>query len=275
MLTIQGPRGGPDVTRRNKRSILYITGDDNTDGSIRIIFTPGDDDAHLELRTAGVFNDTGLRLSSSSLRLGRDMIVSAAAGFIETVNPSAIVGHQKALIPHIEFTELGTNGHAHAPILNILETFIVFPGPATGEIIGTTIGQGINSAPRRLLDSSIHEVGSVGATATVQISFYMGSDNSGVLFNRFKIPASDMVANQPLVIDYKEDFGFEGDTDIFQEFVSSSNISLKTDAGGDILTTHIGHEMKELDMVLEELVLTNDLSITFGNDLAFVTNNRF
>ena len=81
-LNIQSPTGGPDVTRANKRSILYVTtdptaviGDEtNIDGSIRFVFTPGDTEAHIEAKADGVWNDTSLRVAASSLMLGRDLL---------------------------------------------------------------------------------------------------------------------------------------------------------------------------------------------------------
>lgn len=264
-----------DVTKENSAGDLYIVGDANTDGSIRFQFTDPDTTAHIESRVNGVWNDTGLRFSSSSVRLGRDMIISAVAGFIETVNPSATAGHVRSLIPHIEFDELGTLEPPHMPILNALQSFDVFTGPAVGEIINTTIGQSLAQIPSRVLEQTVHEVGSIAATAPVTVSFYTGNDNTGFLFNRLNIPASQFIANQPLIIDYGDDFGFEGGISIFQEFTSTDPFSLKTNSSGDIITIHTGHELSETDVVLNEFILSNDLDIVFNNSLELVTSNRF
>jgi len=277
------PTGGPDLSRRNKRSILYITTDDTNptgfdsdpDGSIRIIFTPGDPTAHIEAKANGVYNDTGFRFASSSILLGRDLSASAVGGYIETVNLSEIDDHLKSLIPHIQFDITGTFGSAHMPVLDKREDFIIFDGPADGEILSTTIGQIFSGAPSRVLHSSTHEVGSISATAPIQITYYKGTDNTGPILSRFNLGTNTMIANQPLVIIFDSDFGFENDQNIFFEFISQQNIALKTNAGGNVITTHNGHTLDELDIILDEFVLANDLSLTFDNNLNFTVHNRF
>ena len=244
---------------------LYIKGSEFVNGSIRLKFTEGDIDAHIALRTNGVWNDTGLRISSSSLRLGRDMTLSAIAGFMETRNPSAVAGHQRAFISHIEFDETRTL-EVHAPILDKSTTHVVYSG-AVSEIIGQTIGIQLGISPGRVVDESIHEVGSVGATEPVTVSFYVGTDNTGVLFNRRVLPASDLVANTTLTIDYGEDLGFEINVAKFQEFTSGANFSLKTDAGGNPLTSHTGHELREIGLISDNVMLDENLNYMYDLEL--------
>ena len=267
--------GSTNLARSNPFNTLYIKGSEGVDSSIRLIFTEGDNFAHIELRTGGVWNDTSFRFDSSSVLLGRDLSLSAVGGFLETVNFSMMAQHLKTLVPHIEFTITGTMGAAHMPVLDTRETFIVFAGPKTGEIVGTTIGQAFTISPTRVLHSAEHLVGSVGATEEIRISYYKGSDNTGIEINRMAIDPSDFVADQPLIITYDSDFGFENIQTVFFEFTSDSDISLSTNAGGDVITSQVGHTLAELDIILDELVLANDLSLTFDNDLNFVVNNRF
>jgi len=274
-MTVHRP-SGVNVGVNNPGEIVYLKGNESTDGSIRLIFTAGDPSSHIESRANGVWNDTGFRFSSSSVEIGRDMSISAVGGFIETVNFSEMVGHLKSLIPHIQFDTNGTSAQpGHMPILDVRETIAVFPGPATGEIVGTAIGQTFSASPSKVLHSATHTVGSISATSEVQVSYYKGTDNTGSLLNRFNIPASAMVASQPLIIVYDSDFGFEDIQNIFFEFVSANNISLATNAAGDVITSQDGHTLSGLDIILDEFVLANDLSLTLDNDLNFVIHNRF
>ena len=144
-MTINIERSGVhDVSRSNPRDILYIRGNATTDGSIRIMFDPNDPDpieAHIELLKEDpvsgefIWNDTGFRFDSSSVSLGRDLRLGAVGGFLETFNVSEIDQHIKALLPHIQFSALGTVTPAHVPTLDKREDFIVFAGPSDGEII--------------------------------------------------------------------------------------------------------------------------------------------
>ena len=280
-IEIQRP-SGVNVGVNNPGVTVYLgninagqPANDTTDGSIRLAFTSGDPTAHIALRTNGVWNDTGFRFSSSSVSLGRDLRMGAVGGFIETFNVSEIEDHLKALLPHIQFDILGTTAPAHMPILDKREDFVTFPGPATGEIIATTIGQVFSAIPTRVLHSATHAVGSVGATAQVEVSYYKGTDNTGSLLNRFNLPASAMVANTPVVIVYDSDFGFENAQNIFFEFVSANSISLETNASGDVITTQNGHTIDELDIILDELTLSDEADITFDDEGNFVVGDRF
>ena len=260
----------------NQEGYIYIVGDEFTDGSIRLILTPGETIGHIEKRTNGVWNDDSLRTASSSLELGRDLIISATAGFISTDNPSETVGHQRTLLPHIEFdSQLGTVTPAHYPTLDSRKTFIVYDGPATGQKSGTLIGQIVVVAQRTVIQTSIHQVGSIGATDLIDVSLYKGTDNTGLLISRQNLPASAMPTDGTLNIVYDEDIAFDQGENIYHEWTSAAPISLKTNAAGDVLTTHLGNELDEVDAVLDELVITNDLCIVFDNSFNFIVNNRF
>lgn len=63
-INIQRP-AGVNVTVFNPEDIIYLKGDEFTDGSVRMIITPGEGNPRLELRTAGVFNDVGNFLTES------------------------------------------------------------------------------------------------------------------------------------------------------------------------------------------------------------------
>lgn len=255
---------------------LYIVGSETVDGSIRLRFdVPNDDVAFMESRASGVWNDTGIRFASSSVKIGRDMTLSAIAGFLETDNPSQTAGHDRSFIPHIIFNENGTKDEPpHTPILQAFETFVVFSG-AVSEIVSTTIGQAYGVIPARIVEDSIHEVGTVGSSEPVTVSFYTGNDNTGTLFNRRILPANALVADTTLTINYDEDLGFDANVPIFMEFTSDASFSLKTDSGGDILTTHTGHELDERDILIDDLIIKEDAGLVFANDASLVFKNQF
>lgn len=276
--------GRVDVTRFNPRDSLFVRGSETLDGSIRFAIDENDpvpQVVHIELLTKDpisgevIHNDTGLRVASASLGLGFDLQLSAAGPFLETRHKSEQHSHTRALHSHIQFDARGTIEAAHMPIVDKRQDFIIFPGPAVSEVVNTTIGFTFTPLETRLLHSTTHTTGSVGATNQIQLSYYKGTDNTGSLLNRFNFPSSVMPANTTFTIVYEDDFGFENIPTIFVEFVSSNNISLATNAAGEIITTQNGHILDELDIILDELILDNDLSIIFDNDLNFIVSNRF
>ncbi len=279
---VHRPTGGPDVTRRNKRSIIYIgnlldddlPADDVTPGSVRLMTAEGDSAPHIELLSNDlIWNDTGLRVASSSLEVGRDMTISSAGSFLETFSVSAPLGHQRAFLPHNEFDESGTQG-GHMPILSELQAVTLFDSPIS-EIISTLIGQVINLTEALLLDTGNLLSGSVAATQDVILSFYVGLDNNGPLFFRKTFPASNFPASSAIVLDFNDDFGLNNGVDYFMEFTSTANLSLQTDATGNIILSFFAHLMDEQDIITDNFILSNDLSLIFDNDLNLVVGTPF
>jgi len=254
-----------DVTKVNPFDVIYIKGNDTTDGSIRIIKALGDTDAHIESRASGVWNDTGFRFSSSSVSIGRDLVLTGSSGFIETNNPSGIVGHTRAIIPHIEFDDDGTL-QPHTPILKFEEVFDVFTG-AVSETVATTIGINLGVSPGRFLEESIHEVGIVGSSAPVVVTVYLGTDNTGFIKDRRTLPATALVANTTLEINYDNDLGFRAGEANFMEFTSTASFSLKTDSAGNPLTKHEAHQLDELGLITENLMLDVNFGLMFNESL--------
>lgn len=272
---IQQPPG-VNVGVSNPGTIVYIKGNESTDGSIRDILLPGDTVATRQLRANGVWNASSIRIGPGSLDIDLDMIVSAVAGYLETINPSEAAGHRRSLVPHIEFDDTfgTTQSQLHVPTANLPETFVVF-STAVSEVAGTTLGQILGVSPGRSLKTSIHEVGTVGASADVTVNIYTGTDNTGTKVSTLNFPASDLLANTAFTINYGEVFGFDEGVNYFQEFVSANSFTLKTDAGGNILTTHIGNEFGEILAVTENMVYDESLDHILDESLNPVYAEQF
>ena len=248
--------GAPSLTQSNREDQIYLCGSERVDGSIRFVFTPGEKTGHIELLRDGVYNDTGFRFSPRSIDIGRDLSLSAAAGFLETSNPSGVIGHIISLIPHVQFSDAGT-GQPQTPILNKEQVFDVFKD-AVSEIVAPVIGINLGVSPGRVLEESIHEVGSVGSTVPITVSFFIGSDNTGVLIAQRVLPANFLEVETTIEIDYENELGFLAGQPIFMEFSSSENISLKTDVDGNALTMHEAHELSTLELVTNNIMRNID-----------------
>jgi len=277
------PGGGPDVTRRNKRSIIYIiTGDppaipadNDPNGSVRLVVSPGDTNPHFEFKNQfGAYNDTGLRVSTDSLQIGLDLTVSAAASFIETFNPSVADEHERALVPHITFDLGGTSTSPHTPVLKPISQSIIF-GDAVSQITSTTIGINFTTTHARVIQTLFHEVGTLGASAEVKHSIFVGTDNTGILVNERNLGSSQVVANTTLDLQFNFDMGLRNSQDYFIELTSPNAFSLKTDSAGNPLLRFDEEELGTLNMVTENLVWDNDLGHVLDSSLNPVYLNQF
>lgn len=80
------------------------------------------------------------------------------------------------------------------------------------------------------------------------------------------------------IVEMGSDFGFSSEqVDIFIEMSSAANFSLQRNAAAspNVITRFKTQELKKIDLIMDELVLSNELDITIDNDLNFVTHNRF
>ncbi len=273
-LTIQKPIGGPDVTRRNGRDILYVKGDDNTDGSRRFRKIDGQKFIQVEARENGVFNLSGLKTGGSSVEIGESLSISATGSFIRTRNLAEINPELFALIPEIPFDPDGTD-FLVTPFLSKQFLDPVFPGPTTSEIVNTTIGQICPVATGRVVETITHEAGSLSANSPVQYSIFVGTDNTGPLLFRANFPASSFVNNQPVVIFLNSSVEFEAGANIFLEMTSSTSFSLDTNALGNVITLFDVHDLKLEGVITENLVYNDNLDGILNNDLDPVYANQF
>lgn len=258
-----------DVTRRNPRNIVYLFGDEFTNGSRRLVFTTGETVIHLEERADDVWNDSGIRTSPKTLELGRDLFLSAGFTYIETASPSGTATEDRTLIPHIQFDDNGTNGNfqPHSPVTNPLTNFPIFTTAASEET-STLIDQGFNIAFRRIIKTIVHQLGTTAGTAEVQHSIFLGTDNTGFLISQINVPPATFVANDALtasVIDSVTDsggiarFNFSvGVTPLVGTGVRIAGFTTNTayNTTGDLITATDGSTFFEIS------------SIAFGSDEA-------
>lgn len=264
---------GEYLSSRNTQGIVYIKGNDTTDGSIRIILTEGDAEAHIESRANGVWNATGFRFSAGSIELGRDLSLEAAGSFLETFNEAIPDEHQRALIPHIPFDNTGTK-FFHTPVLDTETTETIF-SIAVSEVIGKTIGISFNSNHTRFIRETFHEVGTIAATAEVMYSVYIGIDNTGILVTRKMLPASALAANTTLNVSFPHRLGLGENISVFMELKSIADFSLKIDSGGNPLTLFIEQHFKVLGVVTENLYYDNDGNPMLNSNLDPYYSNQF
>lgn len=192
-LNILTPTGGPDVTRQNKRGLVYITTDPTAnneadvtaEGSVRIAIHPADDAAHIERLKDGAWNDSGLRVGANSLEVGRELRISAGGEWILTEDASQ---NFKALVAEIAFDDAtGTEPAPRIPklgpivtkdILQPNDSFQINAGP------GNPIEFQYTSTNDRLSRLAYIRTGSVQPTAVVTASAWKNGLDGTLVFQR-------------------------------------------------------------------------------------------
>tara|TARA_R110000772_G_scaffold73289_1_gene160291 strand:+ start:935 stop:1768 length:834 start_codon:yes stop_codon:yes gene_type:complete len=252
----------PHVNVSNAREYVYLKGDANTDGSLRIVPDQTvQENFEFQYRNNGVWNDTGIQISSATIFLGRDLEVKSAGDWILTTD---VQKTHRALAPHIEFTdEEGTLEYAHLPILGALQADVPVQPDFSEEIITSSYSD-TQTNPSDLLAQTIGmKTGSVAATEPVTISFLRPSDT--VFWTR-NYPASHFPANSDITIDLLGLLeAFEGEQ-ISTTITSDAPFSFLGDSGGEAYTLLSYFDFSEESLVTFETGIDKILTSYITHD---------
>lgn len=236
--------GDPHVSVDNPIAIVYIRGNETTDGSIRLLpDTSTSENVEFQLRTEGVWNDTGIQIAASTIFLGRDLEIQGAGDWISTTDVQL---DHLALIPHIEYDDEGTRDAAHIPILKpLVVDFPIQPIFDTEIITSSHIDVQINPLDLLAKDTKM-KTGSVAATEPVTIEF---SRPTGVVFWKKNLPASQFAAGVDVAIELDGLVeAFAGEI-IETRITSAATFSLLGDSSGEAYTLLSFFEISEEDII--------------------------
>lgn len=170
---------GPDVTVFNPNEVIYVKGDADTDGSLRLVPDVIDPTVvAFEIRTSGIWNLTGIEIAASTLHLGREVLIS---GHGDWIKQSDLDGDVQALIPHHEYEDAsGSIPYAHTPILGPLlpgDIIQLDDSVDTGAVTSFRYVQ--PPVTRRMISSFWWKNGATVATAPIKVTVARNDYASG------------------------------------------------------------------------------------------------
>ena len=190
--------GIDDVSEENPAEVVYVKGDANTDGSLRIIpDLSAETEFEFQLRSNGVWNDTGIVIAASTIYLGRELQVSGGGEYILTKDQSSDI---RSLIPHVRFDEVtGTEETVVVPKVSAISTDVIIQPDESGEITSSTIQFTGAAADLVLANALILKTGATAATGTVTLKLHRDSFTEGLFYQR-DYPASFFPANSDVTL---------------------------------------------------------------------------
>lgn len=270
MVNLTGTKYGDETAASsNPDSVLYIKGDEETDGSIRLIpdVTFGTQ-AEFQIRENGVWNDTGIQIAGATVYLGHELRLSAGGEYLLTRDVSVQI---KALSPHIEYTDAsGSSDFTVTPRLGALVEDQVVEADESGEFVGTSYNYSNTLTTNFMFVDLTFKTGSVAATEPVTVTFRRTDPSTGTVFFRTTIPASTLTANTSFTVTIDGLVQFKPGDVAYVIFESDANFSLKTNAAGDFPTRNASfHTLTEDPMpslgVMNERLLINATANTLFN----------
>lgn len=261
----------PHVNVANANDIVYIVGNDVTDGSIRVILDALSGIATIENRADGVWNPGEFQLAQGSLHLGRDVRLSAAGHhlIITTVDEDT----EKTLVLGQQFDDTGT-GFPESSIVSALEIRVIKQSDNSVSLTLTDHSSVISSS-LALVEKMYIQTGSTAASSDVEFILSEGISPDDIVVFQQNFPSSTFPADSEVEIDVSPGIEFNPDRQINASFTSDTAFTLLYDTTSTFLwfatdEQQIDHE----DLLTETLILTNDLSIVFTNEGELLRGNE-
>lgn len=267
--------GRASVKQSNPDGFVYIKGCEFTDGSLRLLPDSVGENVEFQLRTDGVWNETGIQIAGTTIHVGRDLDISAAGEYIQTRENRT---EENSLIPQVPFNDNGT-GFPHTPVLGKKIVRVLLQPDESSEVTGTTLQTTTGNPLTRVVLGDVLasrfylKTGSIGATAPTTITFRRGGALGPIFFQQI-LPVSLMeLPNTEFSVDL---FGFlEGDPEetVTVQLISDETISLKSDSSGIFFGGIDGFPFSEVDLLQENLLLANDAGLIVTNNASFAVGN--
>ena len=214
----------PDITVSNPGNIVYLLGDEFTDGSIRLIVDV--DIPEVQERKTGIWVAGELRLDASTLFLGRDVSIKGIGSHL-LIN--SIEANRTSLLLETAFDDAGTE-LPHAHVLGARQNRVVFSSNIVGEIITSLFELPVTSFLTAFRYKYYFKTGSVAATQPVTMTLTKGSTPGGVLIFPKEMPASQWPANTEVVVELDGAVSLSVGAPLLLTISSAANFSLIGDA---------------------------------------------
>lgn len=260
---------------------LYLTGNQFTDGSLRLIPAQRGQsnkfDVAFRHRQNGVWNDTGLRVAGESVSLGRDLTISAVGPHAGTFDQFR--EQLATVLAHHYDDANGSDTHPMTLVLAPKVVRFVFISNESFERVDTEISWTTTPGQSSVVASKVYfKLGSVPATAPITYTLSRGTVDGGDIFFTKVLPTALFAGAAGSEIS----FDLEGLTqtvpgsEVFIKINSAATFSLKAEgtSPGDFPWQAVDFsQFTEEKLLTETLVLANDLGIAFDNAGNMVRHN--
>ena len=261
---------GGNVSTGNPNDVVYIKGDDSTDGSIRLIpDISNSTEMEVQLRSNGVWNDTGIVIAASTVYLGRELQISGGGEYMLTKDQNTDI---RSLIPHVRFDSVnGTDEIVVVPRVGAIATDQIIQSDDSGEVSGSTI-QFVGGSTALILANALLLRTGAAATGDVTLQLHRDSYTEGLFYSR-TYPQATFTADSDITLATDGLVEFTANEVFYVTLTCTGTLTLKADVTNT--TPYYGANF----YTLEEDTITPDefggatKYLTFDNDGHAVCDN--
>lgn len=176
---------GGSATEGNDAGVIYILGDENTDGSLRLVPDVAHEGSHVlfEYRSNGSWNRSGVDLvGDTSVNLGANLEIGAMGNHLRGAVPSlgAEFTH-----PHRHFSDTGSKESTESINLGTKVIRSISQPDDSGEVLGSSIAWTVSYRPigsEAMIDKMYLKV-LTGATGSVNLKIHRNSAEGQVFYD--------------------------------------------------------------------------------------------
>jgi hypothetical protein len=257
----------------NPGEFVYVKGDADTDGSLRLTMDNLAENVQFEFRALGVWNLTGIEIAQSSVFLGRELKLSGAGEFLQT---TGFLTGDKSVIPRVPYTDDGTE----LPLAPMFDSKVIkwtnTPLHDTELLVGGIAGF-YTPIEARLNTSFYIYIGTIPPVVPLKLQIFSGIF-TGLIYEQ-TFPASMFPANTEVELPF-EGGGFQsggGGLGAFFFMEATEDIAWTVGRSVSPDVTWFGFDyfgITESELLAEEFVLSEEPGMLFTNDGELVYKKR-
>jgi len=216
-----------DVTKANTADTLYIAGDADTDGSVRLVLNIFATDGYeVQSRANGVWNGGSAGFGPGTLYIGLEPSLGGVGPYLNVQDRSETLS---GLYPYVEYdattgsADVLTTAHASA-----LVTEYEFQTDDSATLTGDPIEFRVNWIEERSVVSKVYLIPAVAPSGEVSITVRRGSETGEAFFYR-TYDASLFVADTEVALDVEGGIEFTDDSPLYW-FIEDEGATLELKA---------------------------------------------
>jgi len=237
-------------------SILYIKGDEDTDGSIRLIIDIISGVTAVEERSGGVWNLGEFQFAQGSILIGRDTKISVSGHHLVLNSPD--FGRNHIIVA--QDLQAESTGPPQATILGPFSIRQISQPDNSTSLTLANHASSVTATGFLLVTAVYLQVGAIGASDDVSVSFSIGIPTNDTIFFQKNYPASDFPANSEVRVDLSPGVEFDPGFQV-NGFIDSPNaFTMRYNISSTVLWFAVDlQQLDHEDILVETLLLGNDL----------------
>lgn len=260
-----------NISLDNYNDVAYISGDEFTDDSVRLLYGTIDADVIVQHRTNGEWLSASLSVGGNSLYVGKNLHLQDVGGYLTCTDTSRDM--RRETVVH-EYDNTGSISQITDYVYSPIETAYVMQPDESGEFVGTeyTISEVITISALR--SKYYFKMGNTLPTSNLVMEIFYGADDTGHVMATQIVDYTTLIANTEFAVSLDNSDAVlsfaEGET-ITVKISCANTFSVKADAT-NVYIWHNGDIQRWIPKRIsrENVIFTSNNYTVYNNEFVAV-----